>query len=80
MSYRFKINMRQYRAGDPVPEGFEPGVVSTMLERGFIEPASGEKKLETVPENKSMVERPVATKLIPATKRSEGKHQRRTIP
>lgn len=56
--YRFKINYRQFRAGDEVPDSYPPGVVRSLLDYGRIERVNVEdkpaKKRGRPPKNKAI--------------------------
>lgn len=59
MTYRFVQYYRTYAPGDPVPEGWNMGIVGTLLARGAVE-AMPEKPF--VPENKAIEAGRVKTK------------------
>lgn len=67
MTYRFTRNHRGQLAGDPVPAGWDWGIVNGLLRRGIVEEA-GEPEVVTAaidapPADKSMSSSPARGKV-----------------
>jgi hypothetical protein len=57
MRYRFKIPHRQFHIGDLVPEAWDAGMVSTLLQVHRIEPVADEpeaKRITAPPADKKL--------------------------